>query len=52
MEFDLDPVTKNTIAIRADSTGSYAIEITKLPDRPVEEGKLKGRTRLKLVSIK
>ncbi len=52
MEFDLDPVTKNTLAIRADSLGSIAIEITEIPDRPVQEEKLKGRTRLKLVSIK
>ncbi len=52
MEFDLDPITRNTLAIRADSIGSYAIEVTKVPDRPVEEGKLKGRTRLKLLSIK
>lgn len=52
MEFDLDPVTKNTLAIRADSVGAFSIEITQIPDRPVQENKLKGRTRLKLVSIK
>ncbi len=52
MEFDLDPVTKNTLAIRADSVGSFSIEVTDIPDRPVIEQKLKGRTRLKLVSIK
>lgn len=52
MEFDLDFETKNTLAIRADSVGSLSIEITQLQDVPYEEEKLKGRTRLKLVSIK
>jgi hypothetical protein len=52
MEFDLDPVTKNTLAIRADSTGAFSVEITQIPDRPVQENKLRGRTRLKLLSIK
>jgi hypothetical protein len=52
MEFDLDHETKNTLAIRADSVGSMAIEVTEIPDRPVIEENIKGRTRLKLLSIK
>lgn len=52
MEFDLDHETKNTLAIRADSTGSMVIEITQIPNQPYVEENIKGRTRLKLVSIK
>jgi hypothetical protein len=52
MEFDLDFETKHTLAVRANSTGSFAIEVTELPNVPVIEENVKGRTRLKLVSIK
>ena len=52
MEFDLDYATKNTLAARATSTGSIVIEVTELPETPLIEENLKGRTRLKLVSLK
>jgi hypothetical protein len=52
MEFDLDYETRNTVAIRADSVGAMSILITELPDVPYMEQNIKGRTRLKLLSIK
>jgi len=51
MEFDLDLETKNTIAGRGTSAGSIVVEIPQL-SVPVEEANIRGRARLKLVSIK
>jgi hypothetical protein len=51
MEFDLDLETKNTIAGRGTSAGSIVVEIPQLTV-PVEEANIRGRARLKLVSIK
>lgn len=52
MDFDLDFDTKHTLAVRANSAGSFVIEITQLQDVPFIEENVKGRTRLKLQSIK
>jgi hypothetical protein len=51
LEFDLDLETKNTIAGRGTSSGGLVVEITEL-NVPYEEANIRGRARLKLVSIK
>ncbi|HXH62108.1 MAG TPA: hypothetical protein VNI20_12215 [Fimbriimonadaceae bacterium] len=52
IDFDLDPKTNNTLAARATSQGSLIVEITDIPNVPYEEQNIRGRTTLKLVSMK
>ncbi len=52
VEFDLDKDTKNTIAARAVAAGEMAISVTDITDVPLFEERIKGRTRMRLVSTK
>lgn len=52
VEFDLDEKTMHTMAARAVATGSMVISVTDVAGVPYVEENLKGRTRMRLVSIK
>ncbi len=51
MEFDLDLATKNTVRGLGTSNGSIVVEVPQLTV-PAEEANIRGRARLKLLSIK
>ena len=42
--YDLDPVTGQTSQAVAESQGGITITITRLPNEPIQEVRLKGRT--------
>lgn len=52
VEYDLDKDTCHTLAARAVASGDMSISITDVADVPYVEERIKGRTRMKLVSIK
>lgn len=47
--FDLDLTTRKTLKALAKSDGGFAIVLTRSPDTPVHEERLKGTTRLTLL---
>lgn len=48
--FDLDPKTHHTLNANADTVSDYKIVLTDDPNDPVQEQKMRGKTRLWLVS--
>ena len=52
IDFDLDYETKHTIGAMARSQGEMTIEITEIPTVPLLERKLRGRTRMRILSRK
>lgn len=50
--FDLDLKTMHTLGARAESTGGIKVFITPLGNEPYLEERLKGRTSLRLLSLK
>jgi len=52
IDFDLDFETKHTLAAIARSQGKMTIEITEIPTVPLVEQKLRGRTRMRILSRK
>jgi hypothetical protein len=51
IDYDLDPTTKRTVTARSKAEGGFKINITDIPDEPVEEEMLKGSTVMSLVSV-
>lgn len=52
IDFDLDPKTFKTLKAVAESQASVAIEVTDVPDEPVQEQHIKGKTVMKLIASK
>jgi len=50
--FLLDPVSLHTMKADATSKGSWNLEVTQIPNEPVIESRLDGKTSLRLVSQK
>lgn len=52
IDYDLDLETRRTVRAEAVSDGSIKIEVTQVPNEPVQEVRLKGRTTYTLLSAK